>query len=114
MRNNVMPLVPRGDTHYKLLVDMAAFMSDFDNPRAEFKEHVHRLVQKCLEGTGTFDAGEKQMHVFGLLNRVYTTAAAWREQDRMVTLTTRLTNGMVKESETKRRRVANDHGRPSF
>jgi hypothetical protein len=109
-------------SHYKALLAMAECMSlmgereeeelDSENPKPTFQDHVHLLVRKSLEGSGLGfrEVGRRQMEVFGLLNHVYVTAASKRE--RVPVLGTWLTGAMVKEP--KRRRVANESGRPAW
>ena len=113
-----------GTTPYLSLLNMAQCMSmmgereeelDSDNPRPTFQDYVNRLVRKCLEGSGLglHEVGQRQTRVFGLLNRVYMTAATRRERDCEMVVTTRIANGMARET-TKRRQVGNENGRPAF
>lgn len=73
-----------------------------DSPRPTFQDHVRRLVDKCLEGSGLDRRTmcERQEAVFRLLNPVYISAMRRGEEIDIADRTMRV--GMVKLGRQKR------------
>jgi hypothetical protein len=85
-----------------LMMRRGALQIPDGSPRPTFQDHVRRLVDKCLEGSGLDrqTVSERQEAVFRLLNPVYIAAMRRGEEIDIAERTVRV--GLVKLGRQKR------------